>query len=159
MRYAPNRQDAQGARQRRAAVKKLSTVQGSGSRIFKDPKLTIGLDLGDRSSYYCVLDEAGRVIHRGNVSTRNKAMGKVFGSMARCRIGMEVGTHKHRAIVDNSVYTTNLAVSVMAIYQLREPGRLNGRPRLHHGCTRFSHVKDSSGIRPAWAAGAPRCLN
>jgi len=74
-------------------MKKLSTVQASGSKIFKDPKLTIGLDLGDRSSYHCVLDEAGRVIHEGNVSTSNKAMGKVFGSMARCRIGMEVGTH------------------------------------------------------------------
>jgi hypothetical protein len=26
-------------------------------------KLTIGLDLGDRSSWYCVLNEAGEVIH------------------------------------------------------------------------------------------------
>jgi hypothetical protein len=41
-------------------VKKLSTVRGDGSEIFKERKLTIGLDLGDRSSYYCVLNEAGR---------------------------------------------------------------------------------------------------
>ncbi len=37
-------------------MKKLSTVRGSGSKIFKEHKLTIGLDLGDRSSYYCVLE-------------------------------------------------------------------------------------------------------
>jgi transposase len=51
------------------------------------------LDLGDRSSYYCVLDEAGKVIQEGNAGTSKKAMTKVFGSMGRCRIGMEVGTH------------------------------------------------------------------
>src|SRR5258708_4080978 len=93
MRYAPNHQRARGAREREPAVKKLSTVRGSGSKIFNEHKLTIGLDLGDRSSYYCVLDEAGKVIQEANVGTSKKAMAKVFGSMGRCRIGMEVGTH------------------------------------------------------------------
>jgi transposase len=74
-------------------VKKRSTVRGSGSKIFNEHKLTIGLDLGDRSSCYCVLDEAGKVIQEGNVGTSKKAITKVFGSMGRCRIGMEVGTH------------------------------------------------------------------
>jgi hypothetical protein len=40
--------------------------------MFKDPKLTIGLDLGDRSSYYCVLDEVGRVIQEGDVAPAAK---------------------------------------------------------------------------------------
>jgi hypothetical protein len=26
------------------------------------PKLTIGLDLGDRSNWYCLLDESGNVV-------------------------------------------------------------------------------------------------
>ena len=43
-------------------MKKISTVQGGGNEIFKEQKLTIGLDLGDRWSFYCVLDEAGKVI-------------------------------------------------------------------------------------------------
>jgi predicted NBD/HSP70 family sugar kinase len=30
--------------------------------IFKGHKLTIGLDLGDRWSNYCVLDDAGEVL-------------------------------------------------------------------------------------------------
>jgi hypothetical protein len=28
------------------------------NKIFKEPKLTIGLDLGDRTSHYCILNEA-----------------------------------------------------------------------------------------------------
>lgn len=74
-------------------MKKLSTVRGRGSKIFNEHKLTIGLDLGDRSSCYCVLDEAGEVIEEGDVGTNQKAMAKVFGSMAHCRIALEVGTH------------------------------------------------------------------
>ena len=40
-------------------MKKTSTVRVNGNMIFKGHKLTIGLDLGDRWSNYCVLDEAG----------------------------------------------------------------------------------------------------
>jgi hypothetical protein len=74
-------------------VKKLNTRQERGSKIFKERNLTTGLDLGDRSSYYCVLDEAGEVIQERSVSTNKKAMAKVFGSMGRYRIALEVGTH------------------------------------------------------------------
>jgi len=40
-------------------MKKNSTVTTGRKQIFKQPRLTIGLDLGDRSSYFCLLDEAG----------------------------------------------------------------------------------------------------
>jgi hypothetical protein len=40
-------------------MKKISTVQTFKSEIFKEQKLTIGLDLGDLWSFYCVLDETG----------------------------------------------------------------------------------------------------
>ncbi|MGA7855572.1 MAG: hypothetical protein WCA15_19800 [Candidatus Acidiferrales bacterium] len=43
-------------------MKKISTVVIGGNEIFKEPKFTIGLDMGDRSSRYCILDEAGEVI-------------------------------------------------------------------------------------------------
>jgi transposase len=42
-------------------MKKVSTVAAKQSGNFSEQKLTIGLDLGDRSSWYCVLDEAGGV--------------------------------------------------------------------------------------------------
>src|ERR1700756_1943319 len=59
----------------------------------KCERLTIGLDLGDRSSYYCVLDAAGDVLLEQKVSTTPKAMRDVFGSMPKCRIALETGTH------------------------------------------------------------------
>ena len=47
-------------------MKKVSTVAAKQSRNFSQPKLTIGLDLGDRSSWYCVLDEAGSIVLERN---------------------------------------------------------------------------------------------
>ena len=43
-------------------MKKISTEATKQSKNFREQKLTIGLDLGDRSSWYCVLDEAGDVL-------------------------------------------------------------------------------------------------
>ena len=56
-------------------------------------KRTIGLDLGDRSSRYCLLDEQGDVIQEGSVATTRKGLDRVFGAAGRCRLAMEVGTH------------------------------------------------------------------
>jgi predicted NBD/HSP70 family sugar kinase len=42
--------------------------------IFKGHQLTIGLDLGDRWSCYCVLDAAGRIILEQKVATTPEAM-------------------------------------------------------------------------------------
>ena len=63
-------------------MKKVSTVAAKQSRNFSQQKLTIGLDLGDRSSWYCVLDEAGAIVLEQRLSTTPKAMKEVFG---RCR--------------------------------------------------------------------------
>jgi len=43
-------------------MKKISTVAAKQAKNFSEQKLTIGLDLGDRSSWYCVLDESGEVV-------------------------------------------------------------------------------------------------
>ena len=47
-------------------MKKISTVAIERIQIFKENQLTIGLDLGDRTSHYCILNEAGEVIWRAN---------------------------------------------------------------------------------------------
>jgi hypothetical protein len=47
---------------RRPATKKINTVQIFGNNIFRGQKLTIGMDLGDCWSSYCVLDEAGKIL-------------------------------------------------------------------------------------------------
>ncbi|MDQ2949627.1 MAG: IS110 family transposase [Acidobacteriota bacterium] len=55
--------------------------------------MTIGMDLGDKTSRYCVLDGNGEVVQEGSVATTKKGMGQVFGALRRCRIALEVGTH------------------------------------------------------------------
>jgi len=74
-------------------MKKVSTAAAKQSSNFSQQKLTIGLDLGDRSSWYCVLDEAGGVLLEQKLSTTPKAMKEVFGAMPRSRVALETGTH------------------------------------------------------------------
>ena len=63
------------------------------SRNISRQKLTIGLDLGDRNSWYCVLDEAGQIQLEERVRTNAKALSEVFGRMPRSRVALETGTH------------------------------------------------------------------
>ena len=66
--YAPKFIDALKAQiKRRPAMKKVSTVAAKQSKNFFEQKLTIGLDLGDRSSWYCVLDDAGTIVQEQKV--------------------------------------------------------------------------------------------
>jgi len=53
-------------------MKKISTVVAKQSKNFREQKLTIGLDLGDRWSWYCVLDEAGEVLLEQKLGTTPK---------------------------------------------------------------------------------------
>jgi transposase len=74
-------------------MKKISTVQTISNEIFKEQKLTIGLDLGDRWSFYCVLDEAGKVILEQKVPTTPEGMKQTFARIPRSLMALETGTH------------------------------------------------------------------
>ena len=74
-------------------MKKISIAAARQTKNFRDHKLTIGLDLGDRSSWYCVLDESGEVLLEQKLATTPKAMKEVFGGMPRSRIALETGMH------------------------------------------------------------------
>jgi transposase len=65
----------------------------SGNEILKQRKLTIGMDLGDRATRYCVLNEAGEVILERSVPTTKKGMDQVFAAMPRSRVALETGAH------------------------------------------------------------------
>src|SRR5215467_13676579 len=93
MLYAPRYRRAQGTEKRRPAMKKVSTAVAKQSRNISRQKLTIGLDLGDRNSWYCVLDEAGRIQLEQQVRTTSKGLQEVFGAMLRSRVALEIGTH------------------------------------------------------------------
>ena len=74
-------------------MKKVSTIAAQASRKISQQKLTVGLDLGDRSSWYCALSETGQVLVEQKLSTTPKAMKQVFGGMPRCRVALETGMH------------------------------------------------------------------
>lgn len=74
-------------------MQKISTVRSEGNRIFRQQQLTIGLDLGDRSSSYCVLDESGEILLERKVATTPEAVRQAFEKMIRCRIAIKTGTH------------------------------------------------------------------
>jgi transposase len=74
-------------------MKKISTVRVKGNMIFKGHQLTIGLDLGDRWSFYCVLDEVGQVLREQKLATTAEAMQQTFARIPRSLITLETGTH------------------------------------------------------------------
>lgn len=74
-------------------MKKVSTVAAKRSTKISEQKLTVGLDLGDRSSWYCMLDEAGSIVVEQKLSTTPKAMKEAFGAMPHCRVALETGMH------------------------------------------------------------------
>ena len=51
------------------------------------------MDLGDRYSYYCVLDGDGQVVEEGRVGTTREGLRRQLGKWPGVRIALEVGTH------------------------------------------------------------------
>ena len=77
-------------------MKKNSNSSKSPQRakkVRKTGRVTIGMDLGDKTSRICLLDEEGEVIGEASVATTKKAMAQKFGAMGHSRIALEVGTH------------------------------------------------------------------
>ena len=70
-------------------MKKNTTCRQSPGRrtVARQGSVTIGMDLGDKTSRYCVLEENGEVQAEGSVATTRKAMAQKFaGLRGRCRI-------------------------------------------------------------------------
>src|ERR687898_1106573 len=58
------------------------------------PKMTAGLDLGDKYSYLCLIDtESGEVIEEGRLRTTPEAFERRFASEQPWRVAIEAGTH------------------------------------------------------------------
>jgi transposase len=74
-------------------MSKSSTAVSNRVEIFKEDKLTIGVDLGDRFSHYCVLNGAGEVIWEDRLPTTPKGIDEVFSKIPANRVALETGTH------------------------------------------------------------------
>ena len=64
-----------------------------GSKV--QPKMTAGLDLGDKHSYLCLIDQqSGEVMEEGRLlRTTPEALRRRFASEQPIRIAIETGTH------------------------------------------------------------------
>jgi transposase len=97
--------------QRKPAMKQNTTRRESPKQVLKQsvkqsPKqsprqskkncqgpMAIGMDLGDRTSRYCVLNDCGEVVKEASAATTKKGLAQVFAALKRSRIAIEVGTH------------------------------------------------------------------
>jgi transposase len=94
------------------SIAKLQVTKSQIRRMAAKQRLTVGLDLGDRSSRYCILNEAGGKASEDQLPTTKAGLDSLFGKMAVCRIALEVGTHspwvsRHLAAMGHEVIVAN----------------------------------------------------
>jgi transposase len=56
-------------------------------------RLTVGVDLGDQWSNYCILGLSGETLAEGQFRTRRQEVAEFFQGLAMSRVVFEVGTH------------------------------------------------------------------
>ena len=55
--------------------------------------LTAGIDISDRTSRICILDEQGAILEEGKVRSTREAVSRYFASREPMLVALEVGTH------------------------------------------------------------------
>jgi len=94
-------------------MKKVSKQMQRMEASQAKPAMTVGLDMGDRFSRYCLLNEEGNVVEEGRIQSTEAALRRHFEGEPRMRIALECGTHSpwvsrllkalgHQAIVANA---------------------------------------------------------
>src|SRR5260370_32724204 len=63
------------------------------SKVENRRGLTIGIDVSDRSSCYCVLDGNGEISAEGKVRSTPEAFRQEFGGREPARVALEAGAH------------------------------------------------------------------
>ena len=68
------------------------TSKGRSNTLAAGP-VTVGVDIGDRYSHYCVLDGAGQIVEEDRVRTTQDGFRKWLNGRPKMRIAFEAGTH------------------------------------------------------------------
>ncbi len=94
--------------------------------------ITIGMDLGDKTSRYCVLNQDGEVAGEGSVATTKKGITERFGGLGRARMAMEVGTHspwvsRLLAALGHEVIVANARQVRLISHSTRKDDKLDAR--------------------------------
>jgi transposase len=61
--------------------------------VAEKPEMTLGLDMGDRYSHYCLLNPQGDVVEEGRMQSTEAALRRHFEDEPEMRIALECGTH------------------------------------------------------------------
>jgi transposase len=124
------------------------------------PKITAGLDLGDKYSYLCMIDQrSGEVLEEGRLRTTPEALRRRFASESSLRIAIETGTHSpwasrvleelgHEVLVANSrklrlIYANKRKTDEVDAENLARLARLDPRllyPVAHRGEDSQAHM-------------------
>ncbi len=73
-------------------MKKVSK-QMRNMEVAEKPEMTLGLDMGDRYSHYCLLNPQGDVVEEGRMQSTEAALGAISRASREMRIALECGTH------------------------------------------------------------------
>jgi hypothetical protein len=93
---------------------------------------TLGLDLGDRSHYVCVLDATGQIIHEGPLLNERVALALLLAKYPAATVALEAGTHSPWI----SRYLTELGATVI----VANPRKLHAITRHERKCDRRDAV-------------------
>jgi transposase len=118
------------------AVKKNQKARSKANREIRraavKQKLTIGLDLGDQRSSYCILDEAGEVVSQEATPTTKAGLSSLLGKMPPSRVALEVGTHspwvsRHIASMGHEVIVANPHKVKLITQSVRKNDRIDAQ--------------------------------
>jgi transposase len=77
---------SRAAKAKRATLKEIEALS-------REEKLTVGLDIGDRWSRYCVVGVGGTTLIEGKLATTREDLSTGFKSFVNTTIALEAGTH------------------------------------------------------------------
>jgi len=89
---------------------------------------TLGLDLGDRAHYVCVLDATGQQVHEASLPNTRPALARLLADFPRATVALEAGTHSPWL----SRYLTGLGATVL----VANPRKLHAISRNERKCDR-----------------------
>ena len=75
------------------APEKATEEKEKGALAPNRDRLTVGVDLGDQWSNYCILGLEGETLAEGQLQTTREDVAEFFGGLSAARVIIEVGTH------------------------------------------------------------------
>jgi len=103
------------------AQEKAAEGKSQGAPAPNRDRLTVGVDLGDQWSNYCILGLEGETLAEGQLRTTGEDVAEFFRALAAARVVIEVGTH--------SAWVREVVVGCGHEVLVANPRRMEGRKR------------------------------